>query len=121
MKPLAVMLLMCLLATTGYSQCADTFEITAIEQASSADGNDGKITLNVNTTRNYTCILLSYVNANRTKVAEKTGNGSGTITFDNLNNTHFYRIIFTFPDEPDPFCQSRILDQIMLTGNKRKL
>lgn len=120
MKPLAVMLLLCLFTTTGYSQCADTFEISSMQPASAA-GNDGKIILTLKTSRQYTCELLSYTNANRTRVAEKSGNGSATITFEGLNNTVFYRIIFRFPEEENPFCQSRILDQIMLTGNKEKL
>lgn len=120
MKPLALMLLLCLILTEGNSQCADTFEIKSIEQAT-PKGNDGKIVLTVNTSRQYTCELLFYTNAHRTRVSEKSGTGSGTIAFDNLNNTGFYRIIFRFPEEEDPFCQIRVLDQIMLTGNKRKL
>lgn len=120
MKPLAVMLLFCLAVTAGYSQCADTFEVKSVEKATPA-GNDGKIILTVNTSRNYICELFSYTNANRTPVSEKSGNGSGTIVFDKLNNKDFYRVTFRFPEEEDPFCQTRVLDQIMLTGNKRKL
>ena len=120
MKPLALMLLLCLVLTGGYSQCTDTFEITTIEKATER-GNDGKIVLTVNTSRPYTCELLSYRNAQRTKLAEKTGDSSGALVFEGLNNTHFYRVVFTFPDEEDPFCRTRVLDQIMLTGNKRKL
>ena len=120
MKPLAVMVFFCLITTAGYSQCADTFEVKAIEKASE-NGNDGKITLTVETDRNFTCELLSYKNASRTVVDRRSGRGSSTIVFDKLNNTDFYRITFTVPDEQDPFCQSRVLDQIMLTGNKRKL
>jgi hypothetical protein len=119
MKPLAVMLLWCL-AFTGYAQCTDTFEVRSIEKASPS-GNDGKITVVVSTSRRYTCELYSYTNSVRTKVSEKTGSGSGTIVFDNLNNKDFYRITFSFPEEEDPFCQTRVLDQIMLTGDKRKL
>jgi hypothetical protein len=120
MKPLAVMLLFCLLVTACYSQCADTFEVQSIEKETQA-GNDGKITLKVNTSRTYTCELISYTNAERTTVSEKSGNGSGTVIFDKLNNKDFYRVTFRFPEEEDPFCQTRVLDQIMLTGNKRKL
>jgi hypothetical protein len=120
MKPLAVMVLFCLITTAGYSQCADTFEIKSIESATEK-ANDGKITLTIQTSRNYTCELQSYKNANRTVVYQRSGKGSGTIVFDKLNNTDFYRITFTVPDEQDPFCQSRVLDQIILTGNKRKL
>lgn len=114
------MLLLCLLSTGGYSQCADTFEISAVKEASTS-GNDGKITITVNTARAYTCELVSYKSAQRTKVADRSGSGSGTITFENLNNKDFYRITFRFPEEEDPFCQSRVLDRIMLTGDKRKL
>jgi hypothetical protein len=115
------MFLFCLwISTSGFSQCADTFEITSIEKASSA-GNDGKITVSIKTNRAYTCELISYTNAKRTTVYERSGNGSGTIVFDKLNNTVFYRISFRFPEEQDPFCKERVLDQIMLTGNKRKL
>ena len=121
MRPLVVMFLFCLLiSTSGFSQCADTFEITSIEKASPA-GNDGKITVSVKTNRAYACELISYTNAKRTTVAQKSGNGTGTVVFDKLNNTDFYRISFRFPEEQDPFCQIRVLDQIMLTGNKRKL
>lgn len=120
MKPLAVMLLLCLFTTAGYAQCADTFEISTIQKASAA-GDDGKLILTVKTSRQYTCELLSYTNANRTSVAQKSGNGSATITFEHLNNTVFYRVIFRFPEEVNPYCQSRMLDQIMLTGNKGKL
>jgi len=120
MKPLVLMLLFSLIMTGGYCQCADTFEVQTIEKAT-PNGNDGKIVLTVNTSRTYTCELFSYNNSNRTKVNEKSGRGSGTVIFDKLNNTHFYRITFSFPEEEDPFCQTRVLDQIILTGNKRKL
>lgn len=114
------MVFFCLLVTAGFSQCADTFEVESIEKESLA-GNDGKIVLTVNSSRRYTCELLSYTNSQRTIVAEKSGDGSGTVVFDKLNNKDFYRITFRFPEEEDPFCQTRVLDQIMLTGNKRKL
>jgi hypothetical protein len=120
MKPCALLLLFCLITVGGYSQCADTFELKSVEQAS-AGKNDGKIVLTIKTSRQYTCELTAYINSIRTNVSEKSGAGSGTITFENLNNTHFYRITVTFPGESDPFCQSRVLDQIILTGNKRKL
>ena len=120
MKPVAVMLLYCLIATSGYSQCSDTFEVKSIQKATSA-ANDGKIIVTVSTTRAYSCKLVSYRNAERTTVSEKSGVGSSTIIFDKLNNTDLYRISFTFPAEEDPFCQTRIIDQITLTGNKRKL
>jgi len=120
MKPLAVMLLFNLVVIAGHSQCADTFEVKSIEKATSA-GNDGKITLTVNSSRSFTCELQSYINADRTLITEKSGHGSATIVFDKLNNKEFYRITFRFPEEQDPFCQTRVLDQVMLTGNKRKL
>jgi hypothetical protein len=120
MKPFVLAVLYCLIMTGGHAQCADTFEIKSIERATEK-GNDGKIILTVNSSRNYTCELFSYKNSNRTLVYKRSGQGSGTVIFDNLNNTDFYRITFSVAAEDDPFCQSRVLDQIMLTGNKRKL
>ena len=114
------MVFFCLITTAGYCQCADTFEVKSIQKATE-NGNDGKITLTIETARTFTCELQSYRNANRTVVYQRSGQGSSTIVFDKLNNTDFYRITFTVPDEQDPFCQSRVLDQIVLTGNKRKL
>ena len=114
------MLLFCLTVTAGYAQCEDTFEVKSIEKATQV-GNDGKIIIDVNTSRTYICELYSYRNSNRTLISENRGNGSQTIVFDKLNNTDFYRVSFRFPEEEDPFCQTRVIDQIMLTGNKRKL
>lgn len=118
MKPLAVLLLLCLTITVGHTQCADIFEVNSIQKATQA-GNDGKIEVRINTTRDFVCELHAYTNANRTRIAEKSGRGSSTVVFDRLNNTDFYRITVTFPNENDPFCQTRVIDQILLTGNKR--
>ena len=120
MKPLVLVLLLCLFRFTAYSQCADTFEIKEIRKASEGQ-KDGRIVLAIKSASSYNCELISFKNANRVKVAEKSGTGSGTITFDQLENKNFYRITVNFPAEEDPLCQSRIVDQIMLESPKQKL
>lgn len=118
MKPLAVMLFFSLIAHVGYTQCADTFEITSIEQAT-PDRQDGKITVRISASGSYTYELISYVNANRTKVEEEVGSGSGTIVFENLRNDTFYRINFRFHDADHIRCRERVSERIMLNGNGR--
>lgn len=120
MKPLALILFLCLFGFQGYTQCADTFRINKIQQAS--DGkNDGKIIVDVQSNGQYTCELLSFKNANRTRVAEKSGIGSGTLIFDNLDNSNFYRVTITFSSETDPLCRTRVLDRIILARNDKQL
>lgn len=120
MKPLALILFLCLFGFQGYTQCADTFRINKIQQAS--DGkNDGKIILDVQSNGHYSCELISFKNAARTIVAEKSGNGSGMLTFDNLDNSNFYRVTITFRAENDPLCRTRVVDRIILARNDKQL
>jgi hypothetical protein len=121
MKSLGIVFLFLTLIIPKVSaQCADTFEIKSINK-NSPDQKDGKITLLVRSSGKYTCELLSYVNAKRTTLETKTHTGTSEVVFDNLEGKRFYRIVVTFLDETDPLCHSRTIDQIALTGDKRKL
>jgi hypothetical protein len=122
-----LMLAICLIVTSNVLAqsnelplCANTFEIKSIRDASPGN-RDGKIELAINAFGKYECELISYKNAQRLKVAQKSASGISILVFDNLDNSNFYKISITFSDESDPMCKTRVIDPITLTGDKRKL
>jgi hypothetical protein len=110
----------CLAFFKADAQCAGTFEIKSIQNATEGKA-DGKIVVSIHYTGSYTCELVSYKNVERITKSQKSGSGSGTVVFQDLDKSTLYRISITFSDESDPLCKTRVLDRISVSGDKQKL
>lgn len=119
-KLLVLIPFFCLAFFKADAQCAGTFEIKSIQNATEGKA-DGKIVVSVNYSGSYTCELVSYKNVERVTVSQKSGSGSGTLVFPGLDSSTIYRISITFSDESDPLCKTRVLDRISVSGDKQKL
>lgn len=118
MKAISFAIVLGFVSVKGFGQCENTFELKSVQKADLGK-KDGAIKVQVNARGKYVCELLAYKNVDKISVVKKEGSGSGEVTFADLSNDFFYRIVITFSTESDPLCQQRVIERVVLTGDKR--
>lgn len=96
------------------AQCSNTVELLRVSPGSSS--NTGVIEIRVKTTKPYQAKLIRLHDATETVITTKQGNGSGTVTFNNLPSEALYKVSIEFNDEEKFLCRTRALSDIVLTS-----